>query len=447
MIQVEGTFGGGAKINGVKGEYLATANISKGDFVQLTTKGVEVPAFTEVATFDTGTITRHGVAVCVLSERQIIYTHVEGNEGVSVYAQVATYTNGAWELGEKCLLYFADTQNPDVNITRLNNNRAAIVFAGYATSSSNYVCKSAVLILETDMAGEITVAAISEDPFVLENGTSNTPLRIVSLSDTTFVTVLPLTTDYDVTGSYYRSVAISWVYDEDANAISRSLPVLIFSNTTAGVSYKGLITSLCALNENTVICPINGSINSSFAGKLIHVTGTTISTENFEVSNADYGPCCKIAENVIAQIGCRENRTEHLITYDPLTGTLTSEQYLDTEIEFHSEIVKISDDKLLSLIRSSNTSTSATLHLTLIDMAAGTETQLNTALDSSGLYEYAGTHRCDAYAGWVAIVSGMRSIIVAPCISQTTAAPYESRLDGVASKGATAGQMAEVVTP
>lgn len=445
--------GGGSKINGETKSYLATADIAKGDFVQLTTTGVEVPAFTEVATFNIGSSSDviNGAAACVLSDTQIIYTHFEtasytAANIVNVYAQAATYTGGNWVLGTKLLVYTTPTSVkwPDVNVARLTDNRAVLVYAGIARDGS-----SAVVILNIDINGEITVATLSENMFELYEASNQRPMKIAALTDTNFIIVTRKMVD-DSSTVHYGLSAMSGVYDVATNTLTFSPPTKVVATNTTSAGY-GTVLSLCVLNSNTVFCSTATGVNSAFQGYIISVTGTNISVTAYAPELGENGPCCRLSENVMAQIGCRDNdEPEYIFTYDPATGTMTAQEYMTTSVKFHTDIVRLSDDKLCAIVKS-NTSISPTagliMNLSVIDMTAGTETVLETAVVSTGEGASNANHRMDAYAGWLTFVNGISSIIVAPCIATTTAAPYADRIDGVANNNVSAGGTAEVIVP
>ena len=109
----------------------------------------------------------------------------------------------------------------------------------------------------------------------------------------------------------------------------------------------------------------------------------------------------------------------------------------------------MSDDKACMLM-ANGSGTSAVVYFGIVDVVNKSieyKEVVLTGMISNSHRDYV---RMDARDGIVAIISGndtAESLYIAPCVSETTAAPYFTRIDGVALSSASAGQNVTVVTP
>ena len=454
-IQVSGVYGGGAKINGVKGEYLATANIAKGDFVQLTTKGVEEVAFTEVAHINLENTTREAYAgcVCVMSSTRVIYAYVDGKGSESnpctIYAQALNYVNGEWVEGTKLAVSTnrADATSDGrvlVEAARLSDNEAVIFYG------TDYI-ESFIAVVEVSEIGEITVV----DKHIAINSAWEMAVSvkvsdsIIVLNNTSFVILLVDYSDNDL-----RVIPCEYK-DRD---------LIVHDSVLSSYALTGNLRA-CKVNQNLVLLLYFSSNASVLYFYLVSIYGSSVTITRTRASDL-------LGEGVITRPGrliyIEDNRILCLPTRSTV-GTLqfTSPVFLSynndgtwlsekVEIQLPSgptHAVRISDDKIFTLGNKGGTTNDVVLAdnyiSRIIDLNELTFSTLGEQISSLGNVDggSASARRLDAYDGVMAVMSGKTSVLVAPCVSQTTAAPYESRLDGVASKGATAGQMAEVITP
>lgn len=455
MIQVEGTFGGGSKINGVKGEYLATANISKGDFVQLTTKGVEEVAFTEVAHIDLENTTREAYAgcVCVMSSTRVIYAYVDGTgteaKPCTIYAQALNYVNGEWVEGTKLAVSTnrAGSSLDDrvlVEAARLSDNEAVIFYG------TNYT-ESFIAVVEVSEIGEITVvdkhtASGSAWKMAENNKISDS---IIVLNNTSFVILL-----INYTNDALQVIPCEYK-DRDLIVYDSVLDTTDIRNST----------NACKVNQNLVLLLYVSSSNSKLQAIVVSIYGSSVTLTRTPAESllgegvlSRSGRFIYVEDNRILCLPARITTGSSVFTNPVFLSYNNDGTWLSEKVEIQlpsgpTHAVRISDDKIFTLGNKGGTTNDITLSANyisgIIDLNELTFSTLGEQISSLGNVNNgsASARRLDAYDGVMAVMSGKTSVLVAPCVSQTTAAPYSTRLDGVASKGATAGQMAEVVTP
>ena len=435
MIQTNGTFGGGAKLNGIKGNYLATDDVAKGDFVQLTTWGVEDVALQEALSWDVGYATGCAASVAVLSPTQVIVAW--NNEPKSTgatdnYAQVVTYKNGSWVSGTAVFLATGTRGNyPSITVEKWTNNRAVVTLDA-TTGSTTLVDASALWVLEVSDEGEITVIASQEGVNLCNAYSAAYSAKMFSLSDEKLLLI-----GYGAYGT--------------GNTEARNQTkarILLYEN---GIFEMGdwvqVRTSEDGKTYPIEACKVNDSL--IWAGNYkISVTGSAISVV---LDRSDLGVESRDSllyweDNKMLFID-NTKKSPYFITYDPTTGVFTKgENLLETAPNYVTDnAVRLSDDKVCGIAKSSGTTTGTGLSLAIIDVNEKTYTA--TSADALNLSMTSETQRVYAADGWYAIINGYEQLLVAPCVSQTTAAPYVTRLDGVATKGASAGGIAEVVTP
>ena len=456
-IQVSGVYGGGSKINGVKGEYLATANIAKGDFVQLTTKGVEEVAFTELRTINTYADTDN-VSAAVLSPTQFILAYVEREKNSSVadsaiYAQVYTYSNGIWTAGIPLHIETIASAGGHavIEVCRLTASRAAIVFL--ETDKIN----SRIFILDIDTNINV-IASASDIQYLNKEGSSGT--RLIPLTEDTF-------TMFCATGSSNNKAVYSWVIAYKDGAI-----------TANRITYSGDVPSTneyfyaCKLNDQMVLLNVDNETYyqiltvANGTGTLIDTTFLTAGATQAYPDRVRTGELVQLSENRVLSASWAKTTTvingttpstSHIceygiLVYDPATSTLTLEGRVGAEgakgAYYSLDAHKMSDTEIVVLTSDDEGALTATdgLYFVIVDTVTGNYSgRMLTPISGDGKREFFPI----TYAGygWMIAFSGVTSVLIAPLVSQTTAAPVDYRLDGVASKGATAGQMAEVVTP
>lgn len=453
-IQVSGVYGGGFKINGVKGEYLATANISKGDFVQLTTKGVEGVAFTEVAHINLENTTREAYAgsVCVMSSTRVIYAYADGKgseaQPCTIYAQALNYVNGEWVEGTKLAVSTNRASATSdgrvlVEAARLSDNEAVIFYGTDYTESF-------IAVVEVSEIGEITVVdkhtAINS---AWEMAASFKPSdSIIVLNNTSFVILLLSSTNT------LRVIPCEYK-DRD---------LTVYSSVLGNTSLSGTIGA-CKVNQNLILLLYLSSSSSTLQTIVVSIYGSSATITRTSASDligagviTRPGRLIYIEDNRIlclpirSVVGTSHFTSPVFLSYNN-DGTWLSEK---VEIQLPSgptHAVRISDDKIFTLGNKGDTTNDVTLTASytsgIIDLNELTFSTLGEQISSLGNVNNgsASARRLDAYDGVMAVMSGKTSVLVAPCVSQTTAEPFVYRIDGVASKGAIAGQMAEVVTP
>lgn len=455
-IQVSGVYGGGSKINGVKGEYLATANIAKGDFVQLTTKGVEEVAFTELRTINTYADTDN-VSAAVLSPTQFILAYVEREKNSSVadsaiYAQVYTYSNGIWTAGIPLHIETIASAggNAVIEVCRLTASRAAIVFL------ETYKINSRIFILDIDTNINV-IASASDIQYLNKEGSSGT--RLIPLTEDTF-------TMFCATGSSSNKAVYSWVIAYKDGAI-----------TANRITYSGETSSTneyfyaCKLNDQMVLLNVDNETYyqiltvANGTGTLIDTTFLTAGATTEYPDRVRVGELVQLSENRVLSVSRSKSISNSgvspsskplceygILVYDPATSTLTLEGRVGAEgakgAYYSLDAHKMSDTEIVVLTSDDDGALTATdgLYFVIVDTVTGNYSgRMLTPISGDGKREFFPI----TYAGygWMIAFSGVTSVLIAPLVSQTTAAPYSTRLDGVATKGATAGQMAEVVTP
>ena len=456
-IQVSGVYGGGSKINGVKNEYLATANISKGDFVQLTTKGVEEVAFTEVAHIDLENTTREAYAgcVCVMSSTRVIYAYVDGKGSESnpctIYAQALNYVNGEWVEGTKLAVSTnrADSSTDGrvlVEAARLSDNEAVIFYG------TDYL-ESFIAVVEVSEIGEITVVdKVTAVSGAWKMATSvKVSDSIIVLNNTSFVILL-----VDFSNNALRVIPCEYK-DRD---------LTVYNSVLGGATSLSGVIGACKVNQNLILLLYTSSSSTStFYFVLVSVYGSSVTVTRTRAGDL-------IGEGVIAKPGRLIYIEDNRILCLPIRSAVGSSQFtspvflsynndgtwLSEKVEIQlpsgpTHAVRISDDKIFTLGNkggsTNDVASSASYTSGIIDLNELTFSTLGEQISSLGNVNNgsASARRLDAYDGVMAVMSGKTSVLVAPCVSQTTAEPFNYRIDGVASKGATAGQMAEVVTP
>lgn len=454
-IQVSGVYGGGSKINGVKNEYLATANIAKGDFVQLTTKGVEEVAFTEVTHIDLENTTREAYAgcVCVMSSTRVIYAYVDGTGSeanpCTIYAQALNYVNGEWVEGTKLAVSTnrAGSAADDrvlVEAARLSDNEAVIFYG------TNYT-ESFIAVVEVSETGEITVV----DKHTASGGawkmveTNKISDSIIVLNNTSFVILL-----VDYADDHLRVIPCEYK-DRD----------LIVYDSVLGTTELSGYLSASKVNQNLVLLLYMSKTNSTLQSISLSIYGssvtiTRVSGESLfgEEVITEPGRFIYIEDNRILCLPTRKSMGATVFSHPAFLSYNNDGTWLSEKVEIQlpsgpTHAVRISDDKIFTLGNKGGNTNDVILvgNYTsgIIDLNELTFSTLGEQISSLGNVNNgsASARRLDAYDGVMAVMSGKTSVLIAPCVSQTTAEPVDYRIDGVASKGATAGQMAEVVTP
>lgn len=445
-IQISGVYGGGSKINGVKGEYLATANIAKGDFVQLTTKGVEEVAFTEVTTIETIKDARL-VSAAILSPTKAIIAIVErsapsGTAPTTVCVQALHYVNGTWTAGTKLVISNHTGGGDRINVCRLSESKAMLIYTNMD------VLNSGIYVL--DVTNEnITVESSLLDITYFSGGSSGN-------AGTSQIVSVALTDDTVVMMHEYSSNGIGYAYPWVITYKNGTISTQRLSN----LSRATFTLSICKLNDQTALLS-KVATSSDYAAnyRIITVVGESVAEKVSMISagtnnsNDNNGKIAGLRENAAIMSGwgftSPETAGVYLLEYDPDTGTLKKSDMgikRDGEYRFW-EGHKMSDTEMVVLASTERYPEDAddNLYLSVIDVETGTCLTKFAPISAEGKGRYYDI----TYVGygWMIAFSGVTSVLVAPLISQTTAAPYSTRLDGVASKGATAGQMAEVITP
>lgn len=427
-------------VNGVQGQYAVTADISIGDFVQLTTKGVEEPAFTELAAWTNGTTGLNGVGVAVLSDTKIIWTYVqyEGKYTTSgvknVYAQAAIYNGAAWITGEPILLNSTTTTYYSVGIGRLDDSTAAVTYQAQTGGTAS------LYVLSVDNGGSVTIADSAVDFAEIGYAYYNPPL-VVALSSSHFITFIARNST-----SYSGVQAVACTYVD--GVLTAGTPVQIFAGSTSedGKFYA------CKLNDDTVVvsCTAGGSLAYTNAVKhlyTVQATGTTVTFANAALTGRP-GPIAYVENNKIIHCPVAKGYNYDYLTYDPETGTFTAEDVIDmSEADLYTfDMERISDNKIYALV---STATSApTVYTQLIaDLTTGTYTTAESSISGVGHLLAHAMARLSARNGWLAAMSGITAAQVAPVVTQITAAPYDTRIDGVAMGNATAGNEVIVISP
>lgn len=435
MIQVEGTFGGGAKLNGIKSDYLATADIGKGDFVQLTTWGVENVALQEALSWTQKYLLIGSAAVAVLSSTQIMVIwndhgadETSDSSTSNTYVQAITYINGSWMAGTAVLLRTKKVSYPAVSIERWTDNRAVAAIGGGDTYGNDY---STLWVLDVSDSGEITVVYTQDEVRFCDTGYNNAVF--FRMNDTQMISLA---------NSYYDEV--DKVY---ARLIENKNGAIVVSETHTILSGDDAAT----IKGN---CKINDAAFMFCYGtdKLCIVTwsGSVFSPKKISTTINQYSSLIQWEDNKVLVVS-NGKESPYFFTYDAATGTLTKGANIlaDAPAYYSRNAVRISDDKVIALALSSSafasTNSSYLKGFTITDITKGTSVVVGTDVFSALLSGYDKFVCADK--GWFAIINSNTQLLVAPCVTEITAAPYFTRLDGVATKGATAGGMAEVVTP
>ena len=440
---------GGTSINGETGSYLARGDVTAGDFVQLTTWGVEEPKL-DVAMSWTQNISNAALsAVAVLSSTQVIVVRIDvlgnslslGSEISNTYAQVVTFIDGECVPGESLLLVSENQVYPKITVERLTDNSAVILSTrgGSSGTSTGYM-----FVVDVSATGDITVVATDNTTtFYGDAGTYSHPPRIVVLTPKTFVVF-----------GYYRGA-----YDYCAYGCSYENGTLTLTNRLAVVSGTSDeppgSTYVAKLNENQVLLH---SYDVSYY-RVISFENQSITVKNTNLSDSAsyYGKLIYWEDNVVfkaiynrASSGTSTVYNPEFLTYDSLNNTLTKSEKLhsDRKLYYTFGAGKMSEDKAC-LLMASGTGTSATVYLGILDVVNKTIEYKEAIMTGMLSYSQYDLKRMDAHAGWVAVISGdtTEHLYLAPCVSETTAAPYFTRIDGVALSSASAGQNVTVVTP
>lgn len=443
--------GGGSKINGETKSYLATADIAKGDFVQLTTKGVEEVAFSHVLTLDTYKDVRY-VSAAILSPTLAVITFIEKDAAINssstsytcnVCAQPLYYENGAWAAGTKLVIAsYTGAASTIVNVCRLSEDKAMLIYTATLTENSG------IYILEVS-ADSVTVENSRLDINKFYSGAAaSTAVQMVSVALTSDTVVM-------VHYSYGTNNASRYVYPW----------VITYKNST--ISAQRLATlgsnpftlSVCKLNDQTALVSKVGSSSDYVENyQIIIVEGESATMVDSGISAGSYtqsssSKVIRLRENVAIapEYGgvTPEDSIVNLLEYDPDTGVLTrSDAGIATDGEYWRwEGHKMSDSEVIVLASEVNypEDSSDPLCLAVIDTEAKTCTTKIAPISAEGKERYYNLTYADY--GWMIAFSGTTSVLVAPLVSQTTAAPYADRIDGVANNSVSAGQTAEVIVP
>lgn len=448
---------GGSAVNGETKSYLATADIEKGDFVQLTTKGVEEAAFTLAGmlnmefTNDNYRLSQY-VSAAVLSSTQFVVAYVARNVGQAstiaapIYAQIYTYSNGTWTAGTPLLIETIDNgEYSSIAICRLSHTRAAITYLNATYANSR------VFILDIDENINVTASKSGVTGFV----TGAPPIRLTPLTDDTFVVHFP------GNSGYIRH----WVLSYTDGTITLSNVGSSGSSDVASYFYS------CKLNDRTVLMLSDKESNFELlavdggTGTLISSTlkygSTTVASPNLVRS----GELVYLSENKVLSVVTDKGVTSHgatdsvsyiyeysILSYDPDTSTLTRERFVGEDAAkgayYSSDAHKMSDSEVIVMtsdVADPDASTDA-LYMMVVDVETGTYgRRVLSPINALGKFKnwpitYSGY-------GWLVAFSGITSVLVAPLVSQTTAAPYVNRIDGVANNSVSAGETAEVIVP
>lgn len=432
MILNTSISGGGAKLNGVKGNYLATADVAKGDFVQLTTWGVEEPKFSKSHDLADGVNAFNRAAVVVMSATQILCVW-SANESMpnNVYAQAVTYKDAAWVAGTALLLGSYSNASSYVNAVsadRLTDTQAAVAIG----------TASKIMVINIAENGDVTVAA--EKSMGLNamsvSGKSNT-LAVVAVTPERFAVFFSQTFS---SGEYLKCNV--------CNYVNGDITVITAAGSISSDSSYSLSPRYCKLNDSTVLAAtLSGS---KATGSLIAVQIADSGWSKLvDISSVAQVKDCDMAYWANNQVIMGVNQSSggdylSMVHFDADSMSITIENLIGEEIDMNRVYgaERISDNKACVWYTNSNGHNLDVLNVATKELTheSFTDVVLNTTTPTLGKLS-------SAAFGWLALLEGATKLWIAPCISKTTAAPYVTRLDGVASKGAIAGQMAEVVTP
>lgn len=447
----------GIEINGVQNQYLATADINKGDFVQLTTKGVEEAAFTSAGTLnieftsDNNRLSQY-VSAAVLSPTQFVVAYVARNAALTssvaapIYAQVYTYSNGTWTAGTPLLIEtINDGSYSNIAICRLSHTRAAITYLNEEYANSR------VFILDIDENINVTASTSGVSKFT----TGVAPIRLTPLTDNTFVAHV-----YVSTGYIYH-----WVVSYTDGTITLNNVGLSGNNDGTSYFYS------CKLNDQTILMLAAGETYfelltvDSGTGTLVSSTLKHGATSVASPHLVRDGELVYLSENKVLSVVTSDAVTidgavdtqsliyeYSILSYDPDTSTLTRERFVGEDAakgEYYSfDAHKMSDSEVIVMtsdVSDPDASTDA-LYMMVVNVETGTYGgRVLSPINALGKYKnwpitYSGY-------GWLVAFSSITSVLVAPLVSQTTAAPYATRIDGVANNSVSAGQTAEVIVP
>lgn len=449
---------GSSAVNGEMKSYLATADIEKGDFVQLTTKGVEEAAFISAGTLnieftnDSHRLSQY-VSAAVLSPTQFVVAYVARSAGLSgtlaapIYAQIYTYSNGTWTAGTPLLIETIDDGSYSIiAICRLSHTRAAITYLNAAHANSR------VFILDIGENINVTASKSGVSGFT----TGATPTRLTPLTDDTFAAHV-----YASNSKYIKH----WVVSYTDGAITLNEVGQSGSSDSLDYFYS------CKLNDQTVLMLSDNeqyfellSVDGG-TGTLISSTLKYGSTSVGSPNSVRAGELVYLSENKVLSVVTDKGVTAHgatdstsyiyeysILSYDPDTSTLTRERFVGEDAAkgayYSSDAHKMSDSEVIVMtsdVADPDASTDA-LYMMVVDVETGTYgSRVLSPINALGKYKnwpitYSGY-------GWLVAFSGITSVLVAPLVSQTTAAPYVNRIDGVANNSASAGETAEVIVP
>lgn len=438
-----------AGINGDIAEYMATENIQRGDFVQLATVGMSEPTLSAVASADL----MHKYAfstIKILSSTLMLAVWAQqiGPDGISsnddfciwqLYMQAYHLKNNAWVAGARTSLYVHSITNttipPRVAIEKLTANRAVIVAGIYGTSTELY---SKVFVVDVDNTGTITVAA--ELPIYSIGLSSYYRINVIAITSSKFVVCVP----YSIGSSSNITHKFYYYY---CSYIDGSVTVL-----TEG-AFSGSRCYTCKLNDTQIL--VVGDSNY----KIMTVQEDTVAVADTitEWNSVWNGPITQVGENkvVLTRTNAESSTTRQyypkLLTYDPETNSIAEEFITSTNSPYYTyDVVKINDDQVCSLAWTSSTHSISTAYFGMIDLINKTVHYKPVGIGLGDDPE--SVKRVDVAHGWLAVVGTdstlqTMTVHITPIVSQVTVAPYSTRIDGVAIKGANVGQMAEIVTP
>lgn len=429
--------GGGITIpNGIEKEFTATSAISKGSLVELTTTGVDIPVFTQVASLS---VSSGYSDVAILTENLILFGWSISKKAT---AQAAVRgSDGTWTLGTAVSIATWSTETSSYNAFRcvaMNDHTVAVLAGGSKYSSSMYFQGDFfIIILDISSDGTITVKAKQSiysvpDNMEIREGSEIAVYtgypEICSMNETTCAFIFPYTYSDD-----HGGVGVgSFTYVEDVLTIPSTYVNLVSND---GSDDYGKPISISKLNENACVVTYHGSTSSVYSGAAISVVGSAASKITTWNESSDYACYGYISENT-----CFTTTNGTTLRTGVWNGSKFTYTNAGCNVLTKNRPVgffQAADNKWYCLHCNINEMSSTTLDVYAINLDAGAYS--TTAIST---IEYRGG---DCRHGLMALC-GLSAVVIAPVINTTTAKLATSRVDGVALSDSTAGGTVTVCT-